>query len=451
NNTHLPGFYYDPEKKKYFRLLSGNNNYNPLTKDGLQLKAAEETRVKMIQGKEPTPPKPAAQTAANSRTMMLLQRNREQGQLTYQQFARFAHEHCVTMLPMQPTHELTPFPDTYFNGEAGSIQFLKVDQHQDRVLMVIHDSFLSRIWQGSVNRDDNNNDAVAIDNWGTVNVLGTRSNKITNVEWATSDRDDGLQVLYTVSGGQTSSAQLFKIYRDSSGRWKKEFVFSTESMEKMCWTCAWNHNPLMQPQISIGSSRCAVIFDIATANRKELYSGHSDVLAQVYSRHRPILFNGTRRGEILGCDLRVDLREPQLYREGKTVACKLKHRVCVCSLKLLKDENYILASDISGKIRLWDMRMGRHIYSYQGLANKHSQLTVSVDSSETLVYGAGIDKCTKFWSLQDGRLLHTVPSPLPMSTDGLPVPAYSRQWHGGATPGLILGMERQLFWYSLAL
>uniref|UniRef100_A0AAY4BML6 Uncharacterized protein n=1 Tax=Denticeps clupeoides TaxID=299321 RepID=A0AAY4BML6_9TELE len=38
----LPGFYFDPEKNRYFRLLPGHNNCNPLTRE--QLRAAEQER-----------------------------------------------------------------------------------------------------------------------------------------------------------------------------------------------------------------------------------------------------------------------------------------------------------------------------------------------------------------------------------------------------------------------
>lgn len=44
----LPGFYYDPEKNRYFRLLPGHNNCNPLTKEGLQKKEDEITRLALL-------------------------------------------------------------------------------------------------------------------------------------------------------------------------------------------------------------------------------------------------------------------------------------------------------------------------------------------------------------------------------------------------------------------
>lgn len=46
--TELPGFYFDPEKNRYFRLLPGHNNCNPLTKEKLKEKEREKERQKML-------------------------------------------------------------------------------------------------------------------------------------------------------------------------------------------------------------------------------------------------------------------------------------------------------------------------------------------------------------------------------------------------------------------
>lgn len=44
----LPGFYFDPEKNRYFRLLPGHNNCNPLTTEQLREKDREKQRNKML-------------------------------------------------------------------------------------------------------------------------------------------------------------------------------------------------------------------------------------------------------------------------------------------------------------------------------------------------------------------------------------------------------------------
>lgn len=45
----LPGYYFDPEKNRYFRLLPGHNNCNPLTKESIQQKEMEHKRLQLLE------------------------------------------------------------------------------------------------------------------------------------------------------------------------------------------------------------------------------------------------------------------------------------------------------------------------------------------------------------------------------------------------------------------
>ena len=44
----IPGFYYDSVKKRYFRLLPGHNNFNPLTRESIEKKEAEKKRLELL-------------------------------------------------------------------------------------------------------------------------------------------------------------------------------------------------------------------------------------------------------------------------------------------------------------------------------------------------------------------------------------------------------------------
>lgn len=45
----LPGFYFDPARRRYFRIESGHNNYNPITFQSIKEKEEEEKRLKAVQ------------------------------------------------------------------------------------------------------------------------------------------------------------------------------------------------------------------------------------------------------------------------------------------------------------------------------------------------------------------------------------------------------------------
>lgn len=84
----LPGFYYDPEKNRYFRLLSGHNNYNPLTKESIQYKAMESKRLRLLEEEEQQKRKT---TRAGLNSSMLLQK-RQLGLLSSTSYCRLANK-----------------------------------------------------------------------------------------------------------------------------------------------------------------------------------------------------------------------------------------------------------------------------------------------------------------------------------------------------------------------
>lgn len=69
----LPGYYFDPEKNRYFRLLPGHNNCNPLTKEGLRHKEMESKRLQLLE-EEDKQRKKIARMGCNASS--LLQKNK---------------------------------------------------------------------------------------------------------------------------------------------------------------------------------------------------------------------------------------------------------------------------------------------------------------------------------------------------------------------------------------
>lgn len=59
-------------------------------------------------------------------------------------------------------------------------------------------------------------------------------------------------------------------------------------------------------------------------------------------RQVPLLFNGCRSGEIFGLDAR-ELRGSK--------AMSFRQESSVTSVRILRDENYLLAADMSGQVR----------------------------------------------------------------------------------------------------
>ncbi|XP_022093058.1 DDB1- and CUL4-associated factor 4-like [Acanthaster planci] len=431
----IPGFYYDPDKKRYFRLLAGHNNFNPLTRENLDKKNAEKKRLEMLKDNLPNC-KP--QNKQNF-SLCPLQRRLQNGQLTSRQFTRYAQEQAVSNFNLTP-RKLDNFPDRYFDQESGDISFLQVDCNLRNILMVLSDDCLSRMWQGTITCDRSKPRMMTLSNWRVLNIISNRNTKITSASWVSTEDSEDLQVIYSLSGGPMNLIQLMKCPTEEDDH--IHITYSYESNHESAWTCAWSPNPLIPGYLSIGSNKKALVVDTISAEKRKVFTNHSDVLAQVFATKNPVLYNGTRRGEILGCDLR------SVTETRSDINLRLRQKVAVCSVRLLKDENYLVASDMSGQVKLWDLRQCLCVQEYKEHHNRHSYLPICLDSTENILYGVGQDRYTRLWSLKEGRLLRTIPCPTPPSPIN-PAVVYSQQWHNGAPGGLLLGVQRDLYWYPL--
>ncbi|XP_072172628.1 DDB1- and CUL4-associated factor 4-like [Diadema setosum] len=442
----LPGFYYDEEKKRYFRILPGHNNVNAVTPETIRQKEAEKKRAKILEQKASShlvdrsphgkrvPPK----------SMLQYFTSKQKGTISLAHYQRLARENAVKHMEVKPTSEVTPFPDRYFDGESGYISRLELDKKQKHVLMVISDDYLSRLWQGEivcVPNPQTEREELTIANWTTVNILTTRNCMVTHASWAQMGDGKDLYALYAISGGTTSSVQLFKCPSGEDGI--SHISYRYESNHEMAWTCAWSNSPTLPAHLAIGSTRKALVVDTLSASRQKLHTCHSDVFSQVFSRKSPVLYNGTRRGEVLGVDLRI----PSHSHVDMTAV--LRHNVSVCSIQLLRDENYLVAGDLGGEIKLWDVRKGSVVQEFKGHHNENYHLPVMVDFTESILYAVGQDKYTRFWSLKTGELLHTIPCPSACQDDHPPAAIYSQKYSCQGRPGLFLGQERQIQWYPM--
>jgi WD40 repeat protein len=82
----------------------------------------------------------------------------------------------------------------------------------------------------------------------------------------------------------------------------------------------------------------------------------------------------------------------------------------VCSAKVLRsDPNYVVAAMFNGEIKMYDVRNGAAVRSFEGNCNTSLALRLELDSSESLLLQPGSDKCVRVWSIDTGELLQTRP------------------------------------------
>ncbi|KAK2864361.1 hypothetical protein Q7C36_003515 [Tachysurus vachellii] len=428
----LPGFYFDPEKNRYFRLLPGHNNCNPLTKEMLEKKERERQRMKLLAEDEQARKK-APRSGQNS--TLLLQRRRL-GELPPSSYCRLIHEVKVSemkrhKLEVQSTDSSSPNTDNF--------RLIVADTACERVFTV-NDVSHGGCKYGIMNFSGCRNGSLSVE---MCDNLYFTNRKVNSVCWASVTHSDSHVLLCLVGISQTPGcvsllpASLFSNSNPDQPGMLCSFKIST------AWSCAWCLNPQADKTFSTGLSRSVIVTNAVTG-RRQTYSTGSDVLAQQFALRAPVLFNGCRSGEIFS----IDLRQRGRGRDHSWKSSRFHQDSAVTSVRLLQDENYLLAADMLGKIKLWDVRTRRAVKQYNGHHNEYAYLPLHLCEQEGLLLAVGQDCYTRLWSLQDGHLLRTIPSPHPAGKDSIPNVVFSSQL-GGRTglPGLLMAVCHDLYYY----
>lgn len=208
------------------------------------------------------------------------------------------------------------------------------------------------------------------------------------------------------------------------------------------WSCAWSMNTQANNCFSTGLSRWVLVTNVVTGHRLS-FGTSSDVLTQRFAVMTPLLFNGCRSGEIFAIDMRC-------RNEGKNwKATRLFHHSAVTSVQILQEEQCLMASDMAGTIKLWDLRTTKCVKQYEGHVNEYALLPLHVHEEEGIMVAVGQDCYTRIWSLHDAQLLRTIPSPHPTSRTNIPSVAFSSRLGGSrGAPGLLMAVQQDLYYFS---
>ncbi|KAK0154599.1 DDB1- and CUL4-associated factor 4 [Merluccius polli] len=471
----LPGFYFDPEKNRYFRLLPGHNNCNPLTKEQLQEKEREKQRSRLL-SVDDQPRKMAPRVGLN--TALLLQKRRvgllpgssycsnqkmeKSDKMNHKELQRgrkqsiniknqpnivinYGNAPCVTRL----VHEVKASGMMRHRLEVQSTD--NRSPNRDNFRVIVGDSASERVF--TVNDVSHGGCKYGIMNFkgcsrGSLSVemcdnLYFTNRKVNSICWASVNHPDSHVLLCLVGMADTPGcvsllpASLFSNSNPEQPGMLCSFKIST------AWSCAWCLNPQADKSFSTGLSRRVIVKDAETG-RTQTYSVASDVLAQQFALRAPVLFNGCRSGEIFSIDLRQRSRRDHSWKSSR-----FHQESAITSVRLLQDENYLLAADMLGQIKLWDVRVSKPVQEYKGHHNEHAYLPIHVNEAEGLLLAVGQDCYTRLWSLRDGQLLRTIPSPHPAAKDLIPSVVFSSQLGGRrGLPGLLMAVKHDLYYFS---
>ncbi|XP_019407657.1 PREDICTED: DDB1- and CUL4-associated factor 4 [Crocodylus porosus] len=428
----LPGFYYDPEKNRYFRLLPGHNNYNPLTKESIQYREMECKRLKLLEEDEQQ--KKASRAGLNS---SILLHKRQLGLLSSTNYCRLVHELKVNC--MQKRKIEIHGPDSSVAG-TNNFKIIVADAACERIFAV-NDVEHGGCKYGIINLSGLGKESLTVEMYDN---LYFTNRKVNSVCWASLTHPDSHVLLCLMGIAETPGcisllpASLFISSNpvDQPGM-LCSFKISTG------WSCAWCLNPQADNCFSTGQTRRVLVTNVITGHR-QTFGTSSDVLAQQFATQTPVLYNGCRSGEIFSIDVRQRSQKGQSWK-----AVRLFHDSAVTSVRLLQTEYYLMAADMAGKIKLWDLRVAKCVKQYKGHHNEYATLPLHINEEEGLLTAVGQDCYTRIWSLQDTHLLRTIPSPHPSSKDSIPSVVFSSKLGGNqGVPGLLMAVRQDLYHFS---
>ncbi|XP_010854108.1 PREDICTED: DDB1- and CUL4-associated factor 4 isoform X2 [Bison bison bison] len=428
----LPGYYFDPEKKRYFRLLPGHNNCNPLTKESIRQKEMERKRLRLLEEEEQQGKK-IARLGFNASS--LLQKSKL-GFLNATSYCRLAHELRVSCMQRKKVQIQSSDPSALASDQFNLIM---ADTNSDRLFSV-------------------NDVKVGGSKYGIISLHGLKTptfrvhmhenlyftnRKVNAMCWASLNHLDSHVLLCLMGIAETPGcATLLPTSLFVSNHAGDRPGMLCSFRIPGAWSCAWSLNIQANNCFSTGLSRRVLVTSVVTGHRQS-FGTSSDVLTQQFAVTAPLLFNGCRSGEIFAIDLRCQ-------NQGKGwKATRLFHDSAVTSVQILQEEQRLMASDMAGMIKLWDLRTTKCIRQYEGHVNEYAHLPLHVHEEEGIMVAVGQDCYTRIWSLHDGQLLRTIPSPYPTSKADIPSVAFSSRLGGArGAPGLLMAVRQDLYCFS---
>ncbi|CAL5077438.1 unnamed protein product [Urochloa decumbens] len=229
------------------------------------------------------------------------------------------------------------------------------------------------------------------------------------------------------SGGAVYIMDLSDTIDSSMGSWTASRV---ASLDRTVWTADCSSD---STHAAFGMDHGAGLLDLETRGLSWLCRSKSDILSLKFVQSGNVVLCGLRNGTIASVDVRqkhlnpsTGVPSPSTARRTVPMLSAKRHGRCrnqadkdkcsrdvsmtsaVCSLVTLSsDENYFLGSSMDGSIKLFDLRLIQKggIQLYEGHVNSHTQLPLVVDPSETLLMSGGEDCTVRIWSIKTGELI----------------------------------------------
>ncbi|KAJ3166039.1 hypothetical protein HDU88_003582 [Geranomyces variabilis] len=429
----IPGYYYDAEKNRYFKILpnkSGSSS-NQYTVGAIKEKEAAVERehvaatFRQKQREQLLPRKRNQPTYLHTHLSSFL-RERESSPFLFQtselpQKAR-AMESMMKYLRVRSTLKDAggQFEGAGFVMQSGDITDFQVHPFLNEVCVGRTDGSVRLLkFQSSAAEDG----APPVIEQSTSLLAQQEVSEITSITWGHCERGGTSTVVATTlgEGGRPGSVHAFRYRSPMDGRMfdldPLSYRLVTSKMSVFC--SAVNSQQANQGEcvIAIGTEGKAVVIkdwedrNGGTVLRHIPISDKSHVLSQEFDETGTLLFNGCRNGRIHNCDLRERVTSStfNLSPGQGDVTFTGSHRSSVCTLKAISS-NRLVSAAMNGSIYMWDLRNTRSpLLELAGQVNTHTKVNFAIDDYESTLVAAGEDRYMRTWSLRTGDLLSQMP------------------------------------------
>lgn len=384
---HLPGFYYDTSKKRYFRITPGQNRHNPLTVASIEAKVSDRKCREVVEASLKR-----CSGAALPRSLSRVQTGQLRGSCLV------ASVHRTRM------------------ASLGSALQARVTDGEECV-------FLSGL-QESRN---------VIGAWATETGDGRRGTIVRSVEIGSSS-SAGLQTIAThsehkvvdISPYRCPSGTMHAVYALVSSDCMSGASSSLESrpINGEASMQTWNFGPEALRSCASASGGHALAIGMERGVRvlrpqdsgpaADVWTRREEPLSLEFANDSSLLLVGTHRGNVMCADLRDRPQSKHVYviALGRGVV----------SLRMADSGSIMLASAYDGKLVSVDLRNQQVVQEFHGHCNNSLKTPLSYSAADRTVCSAGHDRAVRLWRVGEEEPLTAVK---PSSGQHQPWPWYS--------------------------
>ncbi|CAN7988514.1 unnamed protein product [Ixodes hexagonus] len=435
-SSDLPGFYYDAEQKRYFRLLPGCNRNNPITRATLRAKKAEEDCRQIVR----------ASLQRNSCPLPQSLTSLQLGRLENNRFTHSVHSAQMTSLQLASQLDLSTAADRDDVESSGGI----ISGVEECTYLIGHPEANLLVGAWATKTPNGQRGSLV----RTLNVTrdGIKPGRIVNVhprhkvvDVCIAARNGQPHTLYACVNTDCTTTPSSFVSLHPVGPISNPRGYDSSETREYCdsavWCCA------VSPDLSktaVGLERGAEVYygdrDLPT----KVWTRGENPLSLGFSADGNLVYAGTHKGNVL-C---VDLRD----RPGATCAYEVAVGRGVSYLGLVRPGDTLLASAYDGRLVSIDLSTRKVVHTFRGHYNNGAKIPFSFDLTDRTLCSAGQDRVVRLWRLsaQDADVPPlTALMPPKEAGSHQPWSWYSSAWNGlGTKPTVCLTAGTKAYVFS---